>query len=368
VNEADEQELRELRFKVGDALPADDPLARFILVVSMGLNDNSLSNTRFVNTKEPYEFLYFFRLASGHLHELANRLRRAHEEWPEVQEFVADLRQNFRDDFQSIVRLADPNDDVGQKLERLRNEFFHYPDLRRKTAERGKLPLMQALTDAANTEGTISLGEEALGGIRAHFADELVGEEEAQRLAREHLSVHGPDLMRQRVKVRCVDCQIGVEQVREVDPEGLGGEAEQLPITVEAPGASRLLDLEAGFVSSVEQLMVDPTGFFPIGEGQRLRPVPLGGDDRHRLVRQHAEHPRPRGQLLKRHATKPRTTSGRRPPSPAKIWKWISYACSVLGSTPPDLRCLSSSSRTPNGLSTYRRPVDVATAPRIGAA
>jgi hypothetical protein len=36
VNEADEQELRELRFKVGDALPADDPLARFILVVATG--------------------------------------------------------------------------------------------------------------------------------------------------------------------------------------------------------------------------------------------------------------------------------------------------------------------------------------------
>jgi hypothetical protein len=153
VNEADGQELRELRFKVGDALPADDPLARFVLVVSMGLNDNSLSNTRFVNTKEPYELLYFFRLASGHLHELAKRLRRAHEEWPEVQEFVADLPEDFRHDFESIVRLADPNDDVGQKLERFRNEFFHYPDLRRKTAERGKLPLMQALTDAADTEG-----------------------------------------------------------------------------------------------------------------------------------------------------------------------------------------------------------------------
>jgi hypothetical protein len=114
VNEADEQELRELRFKVGDALPADDPLARFILVVSIGLNDNGLSNTRFVNTKEPYELLYFFRLASGHLHELANRLRRAHEEWPEVQEFVASLQENYRDDFESIVRLANPNDDVGQ--------------------------------------------------------------------------------------------------------------------------------------------------------------------------------------------------------------------------------------------------------------
>jgi hypothetical protein len=182
VNEADGQELRELRFKVGDALPADDPLARFVLVVSMGLNDNSLSNTRFVNTKEPYELLYFFRLASGHLHELAKRLRRAHEEWPEVQEFVADLPEDFRHDFESIVRLADPNDDVGQKLERFRNEFFHYPDLRRKTAERGKLPLMQALTDAADTEGTISVGEEALGGIRAHFADELVGKLVMERL------------------------------------------------------------------------------------------------------------------------------------------------------------------------------------------
>jgi hypothetical protein len=182
VNKADAQGLRELRFKVGDALPADDPLARFILVVSMGPNDNSLSNTRFVNTEEPYELLYFFRLASGHLHELANRLRRAHDEWPEVQEFVAGLQEDYRDDFASIVRLADPNDDLGQKLERLRNEFFHYPDLRRKTAERGKLPLMQALTDAAGTDGIISLGEESLGGIRAHFADELVGKLVMERL------------------------------------------------------------------------------------------------------------------------------------------------------------------------------------------
>ncbi len=92
VNEADGQELRELRFKVGDALPADDPLARFVLVVSMGLNDNSLSNTRFVNTKEPYELLYFFRLASGHLHELAKRLRRAQAAAQAVDVVLAVLR------------------------------------------------------------------------------------------------------------------------------------------------------------------------------------------------------------------------------------------------------------------------------------
>jgi hypothetical protein len=173
MGDADEKQIHELRFRVGDALPADDPLARFILVVSMGLNDNSLANTRFVNTDEEYELLYFFRLASGHLHELANRLRVAHEEWPEVQKFVASLDKQYRDDFAAIVQLADPKNDTGEKLGRIRNEFFHYPDLLRKTAERGKLPVMKALRDGASDEGTISLGENALGGVRAHFADEL---------------------------------------------------------------------------------------------------------------------------------------------------------------------------------------------------
>ena len=58
MGDADEKQIHELRFRIGDALPADDPLARFILVVAMGLNDNSLANTRFVNTDEEYELLY----------------------------------------------------------------------------------------------------------------------------------------------------------------------------------------------------------------------------------------------------------------------------------------------------------------------
>lgn len=195
MGDADEKQIHELRFRIGDALPADDPLARFILVVAMGLNDNSLANTRFVNTDEEYELLYFFRLASGHLHELANRLRVAYEEWPEVQKFVAGLDKQYRDDFAAIVHLADPKNDTGEKLGRIRNEFFHYPDLLRKTAERGKLPVMEALRDGASDEGTISVGEKALGGVRAHFADELgaklvmahvgLGEDEQRALVKE---------------------------------------------------------------------------------------------------------------------------------------------------------------------------------------
>jgi hypothetical protein len=65
-------------------------------------------------------------------------------------EFVAGLDQQFRDDFARIVQLADEKNATGEKLTRIRNEFFHYPDLRRKAAERGKLPVMKALREGAD--------------------------------------------------------------------------------------------------------------------------------------------------------------------------------------------------------------------------
>ena len=50
-------------------------------------------------------------------------------------------------------RTPDSKDDTGEKLGRIRNEFFHYPDLRRKTAERGKLPVMKALVEGPTRRG-----------------------------------------------------------------------------------------------------------------------------------------------------------------------------------------------------------------------
>jgi hypothetical protein len=101
-----------------------------------------------------------------------------------VQQFVSGLAEQYRKDFAAILQLADGKNATGEKLGRIRNEFFHYPDLLRKTAERGKLPIMRALREGADEEGTISLGEKALGGIRAHFADEL-----GAKLVMEHLGI-----------------------------------------------------------------------------------------------------------------------------------------------------------------------------------
>src|SRR5690349_4223791 len=114
--------------------------------------------------------------------------------------------------------------------------------------------------------------------------------------------------MRERIEVRRMHRQVRVEQVREVDTERLGGKAEELSVAVEAPGAAQLLNLKRSLVAAIEELVVDPTRLVSIRKRQRLRAMPLCGNDGHRLVRQHAKHSGAGRQLLKRHLTKPRTT------------------------------------------------------------
>ena len=83
----------------------------------------------------------------------------------------------------------------------------------------------------------------------------VVGEQEAQRLARQHRLVDRRDLVRQRLDERGVDRQHRIEEVREADAVRLGDEAEERAVAVEAPGAALLDDLEARLVVAVEQLV-----------------------------------------------------------------------------------------------------------------
>ena len=66
----------------------------------------------------------------------------------------------------------------------------------------------------------------------------VVGEQKAQRLAREHFTVDGNDLVGERVNDRRMDSKNGVEQVREVDAVGFRHKAKQRSVTIEAPWAA----------------------------------------------------------------------------------------------------------------------------------
>ena len=94
-------------------------------------------------------------------------------------------------------------------------------------------------------------GHDRLAGAR------VVGEQEAQRLARQHLVVDRVDLVRQRVEVRRLHGEERVEQVGQRDPLSLGREPEELAVSVHRPGPTGLLDGEPGLVVPVEQLLVD---------------------------------------------------------------------------------------------------------------
>jgi hypothetical protein len=82
-------------------------------------------------------------------------------------------------------------------------------------------------------------GHDGLAGAR------VVRQQEAQRLARQHGLIDGGDLVRQRIDDRGVHRQHRVEQVREADALGLGNQAEQRAVAVEAPGPALLDDSSA---------------------------------------------------------------------------------------------------------------------------
>ena len=118
----------------------------------------------------------------------------------------------------------------------------------------------------------------------------VVGEQEAQRLARQHGFVHGGDLVRQRLHQGGVHREDGIEEVGQADAPGFGHEAVRRAVAVEAPGAALLDDFEAGFVVPVEDFLGDPARGWAVDEGKRLGAVPLHAYDFDRAVREDSAH------------------------------------------------------------------------------
>ena len=136
-------------------------------------------------------------------------------------------------------------------------------------------------------------GHDRLAGAR------VVGEQEAQRLARQHRLVDRRDLVRQRLDERGVDREHRVEEVRQADAVRLGDEAEERAVAVEAPGPALLDDLEARLVVAVEQLVRDLAGGVLVGQLERLGAEPLDADDGDQRVREDAADGGAGGQGLK---------------------------------------------------------------------
>ena len=116
----------------------------------------------------------------------------------------------------------------------------------------------------------------------------VVGQQETQRLPRQHGLVHGRDLVGQRIDHRRVHRQHRIEEVRQSDALRLGDQAEERAVAVEAPGPALLDDFDARLVVAIEQFVRHLAGRRLVGEFERLGAEPLHADHRDQGIRQDA--------------------------------------------------------------------------------
>ncbi len=98
----------------------------------------------------------------------------------------------------------------------------------------------------------------------------IVGEQEAQRLTRQHLAIDRGDLVRQRLDLRGADGEIGVEQIGQADAVRLGRQPQQAAVGVESIGPAGLDELEAGLLAADDEAFAD-AAVDPKDEVQRVR-------------------------------------------------------------------------------------------------
>ncbi|WP_243445167.1 hypothetical protein [Sphingosinicella ginsenosidimutans] len=89
--------------------------------------------------------------------------------------------------------------------------------------------------------------------------------------------------MRKRIDQTGVDRKIGVEIMRQLDPVGLGDEAQQFAIGVERPGPATLLDFEPMLVVAVKHGLRDRAVMIAVDDADRLIADPIDRNDLHRL-------------------------------------------------------------------------------------
>lgn len=170
-----------IRFKIGDAFPADDDLARWMTICSMALNDLLYVNRLLVPRlkeeveSEDYENVYLARVAGAHLFEIAKFLDHAHRRIPAIGEFIAGLDADPKAAY-GKVKAVGPNGSsaFAKQLGDARGQVFHYSELIPQAEDREDLTA--AMTEHAESMGEILDEGAPITGFRARFADDIAVE------------------------------------------------------------------------------------------------------------------------------------------------------------------------------------------------
>jgi hypothetical protein len=169
-----------LRFTIGRAFPASDPVARFITVLAMMSNDwlrlmsAMLEVEDWHKDAEGLRIMSFRQQAALH-HEAAEFIRDTRKHYPTVKRFIEGLEQSALDACKQVVGGVDPKSEhyLGDWLADHRNVTFHYPRMHPQAAEHGAEEITEALKSAGEIESTIT-DDDTFGSVRFEYADEVV--------------------------------------------------------------------------------------------------------------------------------------------------------------------------------------------------
>jgi hypothetical protein len=178
-----------IRFRIGEAFPAENPLARWMTVCAMAANDLILVNRWLLpklkeeEPSEGYETVYLGRLAAAHLFEAATFLEKSDRRFAVVRELAARLTEDAQAAYRRLLVIGEGGSGQFQRqLKHARNKFFHYQELLQAENEDYE-HLKQAMTGHAYDEkeqgirrGKIEDVPPSLTGFRSFFADDVAVE------------------------------------------------------------------------------------------------------------------------------------------------------------------------------------------------
>ena len=168
-------------FRIGDVFPAEDPVARFLVSLSTGLNDLLFVNRLLVpdphwgllrREATPEENIFLLRQGLSAVWELLLLFResskpvtiRGEEVGPSaVATFLVALPPPARQFVDLLRGFDDPESKFRRTAAQVRNHTWHYPPP-------GSKELRRALKARASDLGVLELGEK-MPSIRANFAD-----------------------------------------------------------------------------------------------------------------------------------------------------------------------------------------------------
>lgn len=158
--------------KIGEVLPADDEVARWVLVLALARNDLALSRARLVEGfGKDRTALHWSRLLVGHLYEIAHFLRRESSR-PVIRDFAKGLPDKPKRVYRELLR---PNF-LKVQLEGDRNRVFHYPSADLGAEDKGGPALRDALETVRDLEAAlvVTWGKDGKAeDMRFDFADQV---------------------------------------------------------------------------------------------------------------------------------------------------------------------------------------------------